>query len=165
MTRFSLMIITACIWASTASANMIWVGLILASGRGHYYGILPTLVIETFIIAYITRHHLGKSFIISAIINGISFVAGLIYAFTFGIGTSLIISSFTKGHGTFSIYNWVGEILAYAAASSMIEFLALILLCRWKWFKAKVLLNPKNYLLFFAVNAITAALSAHLTKL
>jgi hypothetical protein len=156
------LLITIC---PLAEANMIWPTLYVHAISHFELGpiIFFSLIAESILIKWITKHTWIKTFMLACLINLVSAVIGFAYTFTGSLFVTFIISRIFS-EGTFSIPNWIGETLFYGLFSSLIEYQSLRLLGRFKFFFYKAEgLKSKAYLAFLAINIITAGAAASYT--
>lgn len=119
-------IISLILMPVTASANMVWPSLYIATGMRSWYVILAGLLIEIIFVKFLLKETWLKSSLISFIMNLVSTVVGVVLIPLSGILGEVILIPF--GTGTFHPTHWMVSYVLAILSNVLIEGLTVKLI-------------------------------------
>jgi hypothetical protein len=150
-----LALVSSALWPSVAHANVVWPALFLGQKLMTPFPILFGLIVEYLAIRSITGFPIGKSILVTFVMNLVSSVVGIVAVPLVGMGWELIHSfviCLIFNTGTFNPFNWVANIIVAAAASAALEWLVIRFL-----FKTKI--GRKGFGFLALANVVSTALA------
>ncbi len=136
-------------------ANLVWPALYIAERYYSWWAIGAGLVLETIVLAKLTRRSAGCSLLMAAVANAASAIVGILAYRWLGFAWEFVLS-FTIYQilplGTFNPFGWLASVLLAALLSSVIECAVLRLGFR-------IPITRRFFLPFLLANIATAAVA------
>lgn len=127
------------IFPISASANIVWPTLYIASGLRSWYIIFSGLVIEFLLIHFVFKENYQRSGLISLIMNLVSTVVGIVLlpfvGFFGAIGLELLFEAVSYSGGTFDIWQWALGYILCVFANALVEGLTVKMFFKMKFKK------------------------------